>query len=278
MRISETNMHPSSEPTHSYDPVYFSPLFEIEERHFWFRARNRMIGSLVEAETSQFPEGYRVLEIGCGTGNVLQLLENICRNGRVIGMDLFHEGLDFARRRVSCSLVQGDLHASPFAAQFQIVGMFDVLEHLSDDREVLQDVYEMLAPGGLLFLTVPAYPSLWSYFDEASHHARRYMLADLNQKLVKTGFQIAQISYYMLSILPLVWAGRKLQGKNPPRNVDSDKAAHDLAVNELKIIPMINEILGWILERETWWLKQKIRLPAGTSLLALARKPGKIIL
>ena len=134
-------MHPSSEPTHSYDPVYFSPLFEIEERHFWFRARNRIIGSLVEAETSQYPEGYRVLEIGCGTGNVLQLLENICRNGRVIGMDLFHEGLEFARRRVSCSLVQGDLHDSPFATQFQIVGMFDVLEHLSDDREVLQDVY-----------------------------------------------------------------------------------------------------------------------------------------
>jgi ubiquinone/menaquinone biosynthesis C-methylase UbiE len=269
-------MQPSSVPKPGYDPVYFSPLFEIEDRHFWFRARNKMIGSLVEVETSQCPEGYRVLEIGCGTGNVLQLLENVCRNGRVIGMDLFNEGLNFARRRVSCSLVQGDLHASPFAAQFQVVGMFDVLEHLSDDCEVLQNVYDMLVPGGVLFLTVPAYPSLWSYFDEASHHTRRYILADLNQKLQKTGFKVEQISYYMVSILPLVWAERKLQGKNPPKNVDSEQAAHDLTVKELKIIPGINEILGWLLERETWWLMKKIRLPAGTSLMALARKPEQI--
>jgi len=269
-------MHPSSSPKPGYDPVYFSPLFEIEARHFWFRARNKMIGSLIEDETRHYPEGYSVLEIGCGTGNVLQLLEKVCRKGCVIGMDLFYEALTFARQRVSCSLVQGDLHASPFAAQFQIVGMFDVLEHLSDDRAVLRDVYAMLAPGGLLFLTVPANPSLWSYFDEASHHARRYLLADLNQKLLETGFQIEQISYYMVSILPLVWAERKLQGKNPPKNVDSEQAAHDMTVNDLKIIPGINEILGWLLTGETWCLKRKIRLPAGTSLMAMARKPGKI--
>ena len=269
-------MHPFSSSKPGYDPVYFSPLFEIEARHFWFRARNKMIGSLIEDETRHYPEGYSVLEIGCGTGNVLQLLEKVCRNGCVIGMDLFYEALTFARQRVSCSLVRGDLHASPFAAQFQIVGMFDVLEHLSDDRAVLRDVYAMLAPGGLLFLTVPANPSLWSYFDEASHHARRYLLADLNQKLLETGFQIEQISYYMVSILPLVWAERKLQGKNPPKNVDSEQAAHDMTVNELKIIPGINEILGWLLATETWCLKRKIRLPAGTSLMALARKPGKI--
>jgi SAM-dependent methyltransferase len=269
-------MQPSSMPKPGYDPVYFSPLFEIEARHFWFRARNRMIGNLIESETRKYSDRYRVLEIGCGTGNVLQLLEKVCRNGRVVGMDLYNEGLYYARQRVTCSLVQGDLHASPFTAQFQFVGMFDVLEHLTDDVKVLQDVYEMLAPGGLLFLTVPAYPALWSYFDEASHHARRYLLDDLRQKLVKTGFQIDQISYYMLSILPLVWAERKFRGKNPPTNVDSEQAAHDLAVNDLRIIPVINEILGWLLERETWWLLRKIRLPAGTSIMALARKPDKI--
>jgi SAM-dependent methyltransferase len=267
-------MHPSCLPNSGYDPVYFSPLFEIEDRHFWFRARNTMIGSLVEAETRQYPEGYRVLEIGCGTGNVLQILEKVCRNGRVVGMDLFNEGLNFARQRVSCSLVQGDMHASPFVGQFQLIGMFDVLEHLPDDYSVLQEIYAMMAPGGLLFLTVPAYPSLWSYFDEASHHARRYLLVDLKNKLLKTGFQLEQISYYMMSILPLVWAERKIRGKNSSESVDSEQSAQDLTINELKIIPGINAILAWILERETWWLKKKNNIPAGTSLMALARKPS----
>lgn len=97
----------------SYDPAYFASLFAIEDQHFWFRARNRIISILVSQITAGLGSGYRILEVGCGTGNVLRLLEQICPRGVVMGVDLFAEGLHYARRRVSCPLVQGDIHMLP---------------------------------------------------------------------------------------------------------------------------------------------------------------------
>src|SRR5690349_10563409 len=88
----------------SYEPAYFAQLFAIEDRHFWFRARNRVLGRLVAGLTRGLPPGYRVLEVGCGTGTVLHTLEQACPAGTVIGMDLFAEGLAFARRRTTCPL------------------------------------------------------------------------------------------------------------------------------------------------------------------------------
>jgi SAM-dependent methyltransferase len=254
----------------SYDADFFTPLFAVEDRHFWFRSRNQVISALVENEVHRLPAGYRVLEVGCGTGNVLRELGKVCINGQVIGMDLFIEGLEYARRRVGQGLVQGDMHAPPFGRKFNLVGLFDVLEHLPDDRCVLDDLYAMLEPGGLLFLTVPAFPSLWSYFDEASHHVRRYRLEELQSRLEQAGFKVETTSYYMMSIFPLVWAQRKLV----PRRLQAMQDAHDRTVDDLKIVPVANQVLVALLGLEARWLKSGRRLPFGTSLLALGRKPS----
>ena len=258
----------------SYDPDYFAPLFAAEDRHFWFRARNRVISTLVEKELRRLPAGYRVLEVGCGTGNVLRQLERICSNGQVIGMDLFFEGLEFARQRVGLGLVQGDMQAPPFGEKFNLVGLFDVLEHLPDDLGVLNDLNSMLLPGGALLLTVPAFPSLWSYFDEASHHVRRYQSGELQTRLEQAGFRVETLSYYMMSIFPLVWMQRKLAPGGSPGKTLEEKDVHDRSVDELRIVPVANQALVAILGLEARWLKDGRRLPFGTSLLALARKPG----
>src|SRR2546426_974449 len=86
----------------SYDPEFFFRLASIESKHFWFRTRNRVIATLAEQITKNWAYGYRVLEVGCGTGNVLRTLEQTCFRGVVVGMDLFAEGLAFARTRTSC--------------------------------------------------------------------------------------------------------------------------------------------------------------------------------
>ena len=104
---------PSTEHA-SYDPLYFDRLFAIEDRHFWFRARNAVITAVIGRIVGALPDGYRVLEVGCGTGNVLHVLQRTCGRGRVFGMDLFAEGLRFARRRTTCPLIQGDVHTPPF--------------------------------------------------------------------------------------------------------------------------------------------------------------------
>ncbi len=262
----------------TYDPEYFAPLFAIEDRHFWFRARARLIATLVRQTVAPLPDGYRVLEVGCGTGQVLRVLDEVCIRGTVAGMDLFIQGLRFARRRVSVPLVQGDIHASPFAVGFDVIGLFDVLEHLPDDRAVLRDLHAMLAPGGALIMTVPAHQSLWSYFDEAAHHCRRYEPKDLAAKLAEAGFRVEYLSPFMTPLLPLMWAGRRLAAALPrrgPKGVGVATKASDAnrrSQDELRIVPGVNALLTSVLAGETAWVGRRWRLPEGTSLVAVARK------
>ncbi|MBI5927704.1 MAG: class I SAM-dependent methyltransferase [Chloroflexi bacterium] len=259
-------------PDTSYDPAFFSLLFEVEDRHFWFRTRNHIIRQLVQQIALDLPFNYRVLEVGCGTGNVLRQLEQVCAKDSVMGMDLFWDGLHYAQKRVTCPLIQGDMHNPPFGVKFDLIGLFDVLEHLPDDSQVLTDLYQMLAPGGKLLLTVPAHTSLWSYFDEASHHYRRYQKSDLQQKLTSAGYEIEYISYYMMSIFPLVWLGRRLASlANQPK--DRQLAdANEMASRELKITPGVNGLLTAWLMQESRLIAGRKQLPIGTSLLAIARK------
>jgi SAM-dependent methyltransferase len=255
----------------AFDPAYFSELARVEDRHFWFRARNRLITGLVRGVVPEFPPGYRVLEVGCGNGNVLRHLSQACPDGLTIGMDFFEEGLRLARLRTACPLVQGDARHSPFGRRFHLIGMFDVLEHLADDMQMLRDVRALLEPGGVLLVTVPARRSLWSYFDEGSQHFRRYEQPELGEKLREAGFEVRHLSYFMCSIYPLLWMTRRL------RKQSGHAPAQDpglVARREFRILPVINEALTAVLGLEAIWVSHGHRLPFGTSLLALACRPA----
>jgi SAM-dependent methyltransferase len=218
------------------------------------------------------PSGFRVLEAGCGTGNVLRVLEQTCSRGMVIGMDLFYEGLNYARQRTSCHLVQGDIVWPPFDKNFDLICLFDVLEHLPDDMHVLLNIRRMLSEDGFLALTVPAHPSLWSYFDEASHHCRRYELGELKSKLVGAGYTVEYMTHYMATSYPLVWLGRKLRSQNRQQGACDIDSAKALASTELRVIPLVNSLLYWLSSVEVSLIARRWRLPMGTSLLAVARK------
>jgi SAM-dependent methyltransferase len=256
----------------SYDPAYFAQLFEVEDRHFWFRSRNRSISAVVGQIVADLPPGYRALEIGCGTGNVLRVLEQTCLAGTVVGMDLFVQGLQYARQRTGCLLVQGDMDRSPFGMQFDVIGLFDVLEHLEDDDRALRSLDKMLAKDGRLLLTVPAHPWLWSYFDEFSHHCRRYRRADLLQKLEAAHLAVEWLTYYMAACLPLLWLGRTVSGLRHKGFKHGTKGSADLAARDLRVTPVVNEILATLLGLESHLLARRNKLPCGTSLLAVARK------
>ena len=116
----------------SYDQCWFAPISQAEDRHFWFRTRNRVIAKLVSQITGGMPPGFRVLEAGCGTGNVLRVLEQTCSRGIVIGMDMFSEGLYYARQRTACHLIQGDVNAPPFAKQFDLICLFDTKQRVNE--------------------------------------------------------------------------------------------------------------------------------------------------
>jgi SAM-dependent methyltransferase len=263
------------EGTHkTYDPEFFAKLADVEDRHFWFRTRNEVITTLLEQFTQGWGEGFRVLEVGCGTGNVLQALEKACPNGIVVGMDLFAEGLVFARKRTSCSLVQGDVERPGFGLPFDVVGAFDVIEHLPDDLRILRSLRAMLRPGGVLLLTVPAYPALWSYFDEASHHCRRYEPQELRRKLIEVGLEVEFLSPFMASIYPLMWFVRKI-GSLRRRGVKSEQTDLTLTLRELKIVPGVNGLLNFVLRQEAKLLRARKGLPFGSSLIAAARRTSE---
>jgi SAM-dependent methyltransferase len=253
----------------SYTSAFFEPLFAVEDRHFWFRARNDLLTAVCAGLTAGRPPGYRVLEIGCGNGNVLQALERACPAGTVIGMDLFSEGLGYARRRTDAPLLQGDMHHSPFRGRFELVGMFDVLEHLDDDMRVLRDLRALLADDGHLVLTVPAGQELWSYFDEAAHHRRRYDPASLRERLAAAGYEVVRCTPFMLSLYPLVWAGRRVAAAMDRLRPRGEEA---LAVDELRVRPGLNELILGLLQQEARLVAAGRDLPLGTSLLAVARR------
>lgn len=256
----------------TYDPAYFDRLFAIEDRHFWFRSRNLVITTLVKQLTAGLTPGCRFLEVGCGTGKVLRALEEALPHGTtVVGMDLFDEALRYARRRTSCPLIRGDVHDPPFEERFDVVGLFDVLEHLPDDVEVLRSLRKLLEPSGALVLTVPAHMSLWSYFDEASHHCRRYSMAELEKKLGLAGYSVEYVSYYMAVLFPLIWSARRAAALLNRRGHAKPADADDLATNELRIVPGMNAALYWLLKQEARLLARRARLTFGSSLLAVAR-------
>ena len=253
-----------------YDPAVYQPLVKVEDHHFWFRARNRVIGALAAQLTAQLSPGYRVLEVGCGTGNVLRALSEACPGGTVIGMDLFADGLRFARDRMpKALLVRGDALHPPFAERFEIVGMFDVLEHLEDDLGVLRALRRLITDRGTLIMTVPASRALWSYFDEASRHVRRYEIEELTDKLTRTGFEVEFLSPYMGILYPMLWLGRRLAGSKHQPGVDPEMTRR-LFDQELQVNPIAGAALGVVLGLERPWLVRRRRLPTGSSLIAIA--------
>jgi SAM-dependent methyltransferase len=255
----------------TYDPSLYPHLAPIEERHFWFRGRNSAIGAIARRICASPRPGRRVLEVGCGTGNVLRQLERACPDALVIGTDLFAAGLVHARARTGCPLVQADIRTPPFSARFDLIGLFDVLEHLPDDVAVLRALRGLLAPDGALVLTVPAHAWLWSYFDVASRHCRRYAVGDLERKLGQAGYRVEYLSQYMCAILPLVWIRRRLAVRAVPAATAGGADTLELATEELRIWPIVNGLLTWLLEREARLVARGRHLPFGTSLIVLAR-------
>ena len=257
-----TKDHRSSD----FDPTHISHLVDGEDRHFWYRARNHIIRTAVTQIASQMDPGYMILEMGCGDGNTMRIVQDACRSGQVIGMDMDSEDLKYARKRGLDYLIQGDIHSPPFSERFNAICLFDVLEHLSDDDKVLLKLHHMIKDDGYILLTVPAHPSMWSYADEIAHHYRRYKIEALEGKLIQSGFHVEYISYYMAGIFPLVWTIRRL------RNMVRRGTAQDLALDERKIVPIVNEILTAILTQEAWIIARRWKIPFGTSLIALGRK------
>lgn len=246
-----------------FDPAAFDRLAKIEATHFWFIARNELIVGLAG---KYFPQARRYLEIGCGNGAVLQAVERCRHWDRMVGSDLHPRGLAYARVRLSQSteFAQLDARAIPAEATFDLIGAYDIIEHVADDEAVLRSMRRAIAPGGGVLLAVPQHPALWSRVDEIGHHQRRYRRGELEAKLERNGFAVMFSSSYTSILLPLMAASR-LKARFLPVERDAD------VFNEFEIAPRLNLVLTALLRAESRLTLSGMRWPFGGSRIVAAR-------
>ncbi|HEV2998774.1 MAG TPA: class I SAM-dependent methyltransferase, partial [Solirubrobacteraceae bacterium] len=160
---------------------------QAEDRHWWYRGRRRVL-ELVIARLG-LPPGARILDAGCGSGrNMIEL----ARHGEVTGVEISDASAALARDRHVGEVIEGSVLDMPFDdGAFDLAVSLDVIEHLEDDREALRELRRVVAPGGALLVTVPAYQWLWSHHDEINHHHRRYNRRTLLAAASDAGWECA---------------------------------------------------------------------------------------
>jgi SAM-dependent methyltransferase len=246
----------------TFDPRWYPALAAREAGSFWFRGRNRLI---VWALRRYFPSARSFLEVGCGTGFVLAGVARASREMTLAGGDLLSAGLGFARERVPrAAIYQLDARRLPFEEEFDVVGAFDVLEHIDEDQEVLSEMTRAARPGGGVLITVPQHVWLWSAEDEAGHHRRRYSRSEVVEKLTRAGLSVERVTSFVSVLLPIMAASR-LSRRAGSRDVDS--------LRELSFPRPLDAALEMTLVAELALIRAGFSLPAGGSLLAVARRP-----
>ncbi|MFN2579050.1 MAG: class I SAM-dependent methyltransferase [Pyrinomonadaceae bacterium] len=238
----------------------YSIMYEVEERHWWFVGRRRIIESFVTAVCREIGKRKpRILDVGCGTGANLQML---AQHGACEGVDISGDALEFCRARGLSEVKQGAAESLPYEdASFDLVTALDVVEHLDDDVAGLKEMRRVLLPRGRALLFVPAFMFLWGVQDDISHHRRRYTANQLREKLRNAGLTVERITYANLSFFLPILIGRvlmRLTGMRPA-------SENNITVGGL------NRVLGRIFGSEGWWLK-RFRFPFGVSIVCVARR------
>jgi SAM-dependent methyltransferase len=198
------------------------------------------------------------------------MLTHLAAYGKAQGVDIDEEAVGYCRERGLLDVRLGALEKLPFAdASFDLVTALDVVEHLDDDLAALREIGRVLRPGGQLLMTVPAHRFLWGDQDEVNMHKRRYVAAEVRDRLTATGFQVQRVSYMNAFMFPPIAAIRwlrRLEHRLRPRTAQQSDFRYPAP-------RPVNFLLALIFGAEAP-IVRRVNLPIGVSILALARKPA----
>lgn len=232
----------------------------LEQHHWWFKAKRKFL----EITLKTFLQGAKgtVLDIGCGTGAVMEFL---LRQGyHVEGVDFNETALAYCARK-GLVVQQGTIDHLPFYDNtFNIVFALDVLEHVARRDLALREVKRVLKPGGLFIVTVPAHQFLFSYHDRALHHVKRYSWYDFKQEL-SASFTIQHMSWIHSAILlPTIL-----------KRLVIERLSHKVDQLESDVKPS-SQFIGVVMDAwyflETGIFQICLKLPWGLSIISVAKK------
>jgi SAM-dependent methyltransferase len=243
------------------DDVY-EEMFRIEDTHWWYVSKQRIVAALIERYARRGSSNARlnIADLGCGCGAMLNRLKDA---HDVVGVDPSPLAIQFSAKR-GIAVKQGSFpNEIPLeAGQYDVVLLLDVIEHLQDDYAGVKTAAKLLRGGGVMIITVPAYQWLWSDWDELHHHFRRYNRGMLREVLNANRLGIEVLSYANTSLFPLAAAARVVH-KVRRKKIESA---------DMKIPPApINSAFGAIYSFERHLLG-RIPSPFGLSVVAVARK------
>lgn len=240
---------------------HYPLLYQVEEKHWWYVGRREILKSFVADIRAEANRDLKILDVGCGTGANLKMLREF---GNAEGVDISEQALEFCRDRGLVEVRHGAAESLPYADNaFDLVAALDVLEHLDDDKEGLNEIRRVLRPGGHALLFVPAFMFLWGVQDDVSNHRRRYTRKQLIDAVTAAGLEVEMVSYanftFFLPVLLVRWTMRVLKLR----------ADTEYGIN----ISPLNGLFAKLFAAERFLLKRS-GFPFGVSILCLARKPA----
>lgn len=252
---------PQVEDNHQdYPASGLDNLYRSERHYFWFISRCEYI---LEVFNKYVSTSESILEIGAGTGNIAR---NLMSAGYKPAVGELHlSGLQYAKSYGVTECYQFDLYDPPFHDRFDVISMFDVLEHLDNSVEALKQIRSMLHSNGKLILTVPSHMWLWSRDDKISEHKIRYTKSTLMKALQAGGFEVVEMKYFFIFIVPLLWLRKILHS-----DLDSEVLAEEQDI-DISINPFLNKTLLWLCRLENK-IRQYLPNLFGGSLMVVAKK------
>ena len=250
-----------ADQTDGFRSEYFPELARLEEDNFWFSARADLIAWALRTYA---PDRTSLLEIGCGTGFMLSAVARASPNVSISGSEVLSAGLPFAAQRSpTARLFQMDARRIPFVEEFDVIGAFDVLEHINEDETVLEQMWKAIVPGGRIIVTVPQHGFLWSLQDEYAHHVRRYERGELERKVTAAGFRVELSTSFVSLLLPLQMVTR-LRKRHSSTDFD--------VMDALRIGGTTNAALGRVMGLELALIRAGWRFGFGGSRLLVASR------
>ena len=238
----------------------YPTTYRNEQTYWWYVARLAILKRFVGRALGR-RRGLRILNLGCGTGATSEGFQEF---GEVMSADPSHMAVTFCRSRGLANLAECSAERLAFAdGSFDLVMMYDVLEHVEHDIEALREIRRVLKQGGLAALTVPAFRFMWSRMDDIALHRRRYLRRELRERMRTAGLSVLRTTYFNTLLFPVALAERAWE------RVSRAKVSGETFLPAVP--PLLNSILKTVFRSEARLL-DRMDFPFGLSLLSVARR------